>query len=413
MAAGVNARVLRREEAFQQTPVTRRESVATSFLRAVESGQLEADVPTSVILADKIVSNVRQFDKFGKGAKHMYATKANPSPEVMKILFEAGITHFDVASGKEIASTRKLLGPSATLYFMNPIKSDTDIDLAFEYDVKGFVADSHKSLDKIVIHPDFDPAHHAVVIRVALPKSEGAAVDLSGKFGAKPERAVELLQRCQQMGVADIGMSFHVGSENHDHSSYARAIDIVGACARQANVTLNTVDVGGGFPSFTTYAHFETPAPDFRFYVAQINSALKRNNLLDAQLLTEPGRSLVADAGVLVSRALMVDEDRNAVYLNTGTFGGLYDAGEAVGFGYATSAFNTNGQVEGPIRDMTVFGPTCDSADVMAREWALPAALNDGDYLAIENLGAYGLEAMSSDFNGFGQYQTLVLKHSG
>mgnify|MGYP000202111805 CR=1 FL=1 len=258
----VSARLRAVEET--RTPlVTERSRVCESFMREVEAGTLEADLPTTVVLKDRLAKNARHFIKtFPTGTQHMYATKANPLPEVMRGLFDAGITHFDVASGEEIESTRKLLGSKAVLYYMNPRKSDTDLDVAFDNDVKGFVADSRKSLEKILSHPEFDPAYHAVVIRIALPKSEGASVDLSGKFGADQELAAMLLQRCAIARVADIGMSFHVGSQNIEPKDYATAIKLAGACAirRLNSGKVNAVEGGAsGIGSFIRPARSLSP----------------------------------------------------------------------------------------------------------------------------------------------------------
>lgn len=409
------AHAVRREERSALPVINEERSrVLTAYNRAVEKGLIDPDVSTVVLDQEKIARNARRFmAAFPAGAKHMYAVKANPSPTVLRTLCKAGLTHFDVASRKEIALVRGICGNNAVLYYMHPKKSKSDIDFAFAQNVKGLVADSKASLEQILTHPSFDPSHHAVVIRLALPKNGAAGLCLSGKFGAEADDAAALLRRCAEMGVIDIGVSFHVGSQNHDPQSYAHALDMAVRCARAANVDLSTIDVGGGFPAFAAYPHLGE-APHIAAYAKSVEDARALHGLQNAKLLTEPGRALTADAGHLVTRIVELDKNKNAAYLNDGVYGGLFDAWDDVGFanpeGFAFPhyAFNEHGLIGGPDREMTMFGPTCDALDVLSGHWRLPIAAETGDHVAFELMGAYS-QALRSDFNGFGECQELTL----
>ncbi len=379
---------------------------------AVKTGDINPDLSTHILLPERIANNAQRFlTAFREGTRHMYAVKANPDNDVLRVLFDSGVTSFDVASGAEIMQIRALFGKDATLYYMHPKKSDTDIDLAFREQVKGFVADSEHSLGKIINHASFDPAHHAIIIRIQLPKrgeDNRAALPLDDKFGAGKALAIALLQTCKERGVKDIGMSFHVGSQMLNPLAYGEAIDLVASYAVAAGVELSSMDVGGGFPAFEAYPHIDKPVFDLSVYAHHVEFALARNNLKDVNLITEPGRALVADAGYLVTRVMEVDKARNAVYLNDGTYGSLFDAGKSIGFAFPVAVMDMDDVVSDNVQPMTIQGVTCDSCDKLDGQWLLPLSIEENDFIVFGLHGAYS-QAMRSDFNGFGKSQTIIL----
>lgn len=380
------------------------------FLRAVASGALQPDKPTNIVIPERLHQNASRFiNAFPDDTKHMYAVKANPSPEVLDRLYTAGITHFDVASQGEIELIRTRF-PEAVLYYMHPVKTEEDLDFAFAKNVKGFVVDCTEELEQLVAHPHFDPAHHSVIVRIVPPtpkKGQGAAMPLDKKFGANKTEAMSLLRAAAAAGIADIGMSFHVGSQQMHPAAYAEAIKLAAGYAKRTGVKLTSLDVGGGFPAFESYPHIQGAVPALEFYVAHIERALQQAGLQDVQLLTEPGRALVADAGMLITRGQM---RRNGVHLNDGTYGGLYDAGEGIGFRFPTFCFNKQGQMlTGETLPQTIWGPTCDSVDRLDGKWDVPVAFNSGDFMAFELTGAYS-QAMRTGFNHKHDAQTLIIR---
>lgn len=387
--------------------------ISQTLNNAVAVNAINPDLPTHILLSERIERNAARFlNAFRDGTRHMYAVKANPDNDVIRTLFESGVTSFDVASGAEIAQIRALLGKDATLYFMHPKKSDSDLALAFAEEVKGFVADSEHSLGKIVNHPSFDTNHHSVIIRIQLPKKaeeNRAALPLDDKFGASKALAIALLKDCAAHTIADVGISFHVGSQMLNPLAYGEAIDLAAQYAQEAGVALTSIDVGGGFPAFEAYPHIDKPLYDLSVYAHHVEFALARNNLKHVKLITEPGRALVADAGYLVTRVMEVDNHRHAVYLNDGTYGSLFDAGKSIGFAFPVAVMNEDGVADnGATRTMTVQGVTCDSCDKLDGEWLLPASVKENDFLVFGLHGAYS-QAMRSDFNGFGKSQTIIL----
>lgn len=379
----------------------------------VHNHLVNPDNPVHILFKERISRNAKRFiNTFRRGTQHMYAVKANPDDDVLRILHENGIRHFDVASGAEILQIRRLFGNDATLYYMHPKKSDTDISIAFSEKVKGFVADSQASLLKILEHPSFDPAMHEVIIRIQLPQraeSTKAALPLDAKFGATgKENAVSLFRECYNRGVINIGVSFHVGSQMLNPQAYGEAIDLAAGYARAAGITLSMVDVGGGFPAFEAYPHLDQPLFDLSVYEHHIEFALARNDLQHARLLTEPGRALVADAGYLVTRVIEVDHARRAVFINDGTYGSLFDAGKGIGFSFPVATFSLDQMNENETSGWIIQGVTCDSCDKLANEWPLPHTINSNDFIVFGLHGAYS-QAMRTDFNGFGKAQKILV----
>src|ERR1700751_1050661 len=181
----------------------------------------------------------------------LYAVKCNPEPRVLRALWAGGVRHFDCASLGEVRLVRKLL-PAAEIHFMHPVKARAAVREAFhQYDVTDFALDSSDELAKILqetvpVGLVGDPPTLGLFVRLALPKG-GAVYDLSGKFGAPLEEAIDLL-RTARLHAARLGVSFHVGSQCLEPDAYARAIALAGEAIARCGVAVDIVDIGGGFP---------------------------------------------------------------------------------------------------------------------------------------------------------------------
>src|SRR6201981_2815332 len=228
----------------------------------------------------------------------LYAVKCNPEPRVLRALWAGGVRHFDCASLAEVALVRKLL-PATEVHFMHPVKSRSAIRDAFDvYGVTDFAFDSADELAKILqetvpVGLVGDPPVLGLFVRLALPKG-GAVYDLSGKFGAPLDEAAELL-RAARPHAARLGISFHVGSQCLDPDAYSRALQLTGEAIEQSGVTVDIVDVGGGFP----VSYPDMTPPPLGDYIAAIEagaSALPTG----VRLWAEPGRALVAGGGSVV-----------------------------------------------------------------------------------------------------------------
>lgn len=323
--------------------------------------------------------------------RSMYAVKANPSAALLQILWDNGITHYDTASIAEVRLVKATL-PQAVCCFMHPVKSEEAIAEAyFVHGVKTFSLDSLEELEKIVRATD-GATDLTLCVRLRV-SSEYAKLSLGSKFGVGQAEAKDLLIATRQVADA-LGICFHVGSQTMSPDAYANAMERVRAAIVDAAVTVDVIDVGGGFPS--AYPGM-TPPPLERFFET-IHRAFESLPIsYSAELWAEPGRALCAEYASVVVR---VERRRGSeLYINDGAYGTLFDAAH-IGWKYPVQLLR---EPESAARDMdfAFWGPTCDDLDYMAGPFPLPADTNTGDYIEIGMLGAYG-QAMRTQFNGFG-----------
>ena len=335
--------------------------------------------------------------------KVLYAVKANPAPDLIQVLWEAGVTHYDVASIAEVRLVREAL-PEADLCFMHPIKRRRAIAEAYhQHGCKTFSLDTMEELEKIVEackDPETgEPAQDlrlCVRIRVS---SEYAELSLAAKFGCDLTEAPELLQAARQH-CDWLGVCFHVGSQAMTPFAFVQALDRTRAAIAEASVVIDMIDVGGGFPSI--YPGMEPPPlEDYFALIAKHFEALPI--AYNAELWCEPGRALCAEYSSMI---VSVDKRRgNELYINDGAYGALYDAAH-VGWRFPVAALEDD-LIE-PLEDFSFYGPTCDDADYMAGPFPLPADIQAGDYIEVGMLGAYGA-AMKTGFNGFGDAEVVTV----
>lgn len=321
----------------------------------------------------------------------LYAVKCNAEPTVLRAVAAGGVAHFDCASDAEVRLVRSLF-PDAAIHFMHPVKSRAAIRAAWtQHGVRDFVFDTDGELTKILEETGAGAADLGLVVRLALPKGS-AAYDLSGKFGAAPVEAAALL-RAARPHAARLGLSFHVGSQCLDPAAWTRALALAAEVIATAGVAVDVVDVGGGFP--VAYPGSAPPPLPAFMDAIRAGAALLPPGV---RLWAEPGRALVAGGASVV---VQVQQRRgDALYVNDGVYGALSDAG-APGFRFPHRLLRAGGDpVAAVARDFTLFGPTCDSADVMRGPWTLPADVREGDWIEVGQLGAYGT-ALRTAFNGF------------
>ena len=329
----------------------------------------------------------------------LYAVKANPHPAITDAVYKAGVRWFDAASMPEIdmIATRY---PDATIAFMHPVKSRAAIRRAyFEYGVRIFAVDAAEELAKLLAETQNAGDLH-IIVRLAAP-SDYAQHKLAGKFGAAGAKAVMLL-RAARAAAGELGVSFHVGSQCMRPEAWRGAMRTVGGLIRKAGVTVDVVDVGGGFPC--SYPGL-TPPP-MEDYIAEIKTAFEEMPVLEnAGLWCEPGRALCAEAG---SHVLRVDLRKGrSLYVNDGAYGALFDAAHG-GLVFPARLLRPEGARPAPLKPFRLYGPTCDSIDAMEGPFMLPADIDEGDYIEIGLTGAYGA-ALASKFNGFGDYIEAAL----
>jgi ornithine decarboxylase len=337
-------------------------------------------------------------------ARVYYAVKANPAPQIVAMLERKG-ANFDVASRGEIEHCLAHGITADRLSFGNTIKKEKDIAFAYQAGLRLFAFDSAFELAKLA-----RAAPGAQVFCRILVSCAGAEWPLSRKFGCAPEMAVELLHKARELGLDPYGVSFHVGSQQTDLGQWNGAI---GRAARmfsllaEAGVELRMVNIGGGFP-----AQYRGEVPAMDRYAQAVMAAITRhfgNHL--PEIIIEPGRSLVGDAGIIQSEVVLIAEKgggdgRRWVYLDVGKFNGLAETmDESIKYRIATPG---RGGAAGPV---VLAGPTCDSADILYErtEYRLPLGLAIGDKVEILSTGAYTASYASVGFNGFSPMRTYCI----
>jgi ornithine decarboxylase len=354
------------------------------------------ETPCLVLDLEAVRANYRALREELPEAAVFYAVKANPAPEVVSALAEAG-SAFDVASVGEIDMCLAQGVAPESLSYGNPIKKARDIAHAHARGVRRFTFDSDDDLDKLAAN-----APGAMVWCRFLVDAEQSGTPFGKKFGCDPAMAARLLVRAAELGMDVRGACFHVGSQHTDPAAWvagiAQAAEI-GRATAAAGVVLGSLNIGGGFPA--SYVH---AAPALREHAAAIRAAVAEHFAEPPELLIEPGRAVVATAGVIRSEVVLVSRKSDAdehrwVYLDIGRYQGLAETeNEYIAYRLRTSC--DQGGPDGPV---VIAGPTCDGDDVIYQrtKYRLPLALRAGDHVDILDTGAYTSSYASVCFNGF------------
>jgi ornithine decarboxylase len=359
--------------------------------------------PCLVVDMDVVADNYRRLRKAVPRAGIYYAVKANPAPDVLKLLAKMG-SSFDTASVNEIDMA---LGAGATadrISFGNTIKKKADIAAAFGRGVRLYAFDSEAELGKIS-----DAAPGSKVFCRILTSCANAEWPLSRKFGCDVAMAKDLLIAAAKRDVVPYGVSFHVGSQQRDPGQWDIAVEqaawLFRACEEQG-VRLSMLNIGGGFPT-----RYRRNIPGMRDYGAAIDASLVKhfgNRIPD--VIVEPGRQMVGSAGVIQTEVVLIskksENDRKRwVYLDIGKFGGLAETmDESIQYPIVSTR-------KGAPAPVVLAGPTCDSADILYEkaDYKLPEDLEIGDKLEIRSTGAYTTTYASVAFNGFEPIKTYCV----
>jgi ornithine decarboxylase len=327
----------------------------------------------------------------GFPGRTLYAVKCNPLPVVLQTLYEAGIVHFDGASIPEIAAVRGL-GHDASVYYMHPVKTRDAILTAYTvYGVRHFVVDHPDELEKVFYETN-GAKDLVILVRFATPGGV-ARYELSQKFGAQPSVAAQLLQQVERAGCSS-GLAFHVGSQCLSPDAYRQGIHLAADIAGRAGVKIDYLDVGGGFPA--TYVN-DVPPPLEDFFAAIRRGIDETEIPEDCILMCEPGRALVASGLSLVVQVQLRKE--SAIYINDGIYHSLSETVTG-GLSHPVRTIRAEGTLAEAKRNFRVYGPTCDSLDVLPQPYFLPEDIGEGDWIEIGQVGAYS-NALVTRFNGF------------
>ncbi|MEU7768576.1 type III PLP-dependent enzyme [Nocardia sp. NPDC049190] len=369
------------------------------FLRDVDY-----DGPRLIVDLDVVRQRYSAYLHAMPGTRIYYAVKANPAPEVLQILADLG-SYFDTASIPEIEAVLALGVAPDRISFGNTIKKEVDISRAHAMGVHLFAFDSDAELEKIV-----RSAPGAQVFCRVRCDGTGADWPLSRKFGCGTDTAVELLLEAHRHGLDVQGVSFHVGSQQRRAEAWDVALATVAEVYRalcERGLRMPVINMGGGFPA----AHYREEVPPIHDYAATIGHALRRHfDRALPEIIIEPGRGLVADAGVIEAEVVLIArKDRSGprwVYLDIGRFGGLAETeDEAIRYIIRTPKDGDD------LAPAILAGPTCDSIDVLYEKepYWLPVSLEIGDRVRIEAAGAYTASYSSVGFNGFAPLQSYFV----
>jgi len=360
--------------------------------------------PCLVVDLDVVRENYTTFARALPDSRVFYAVKANPEPEVLKLLAGLG-SSFDCASVAEIDMALAAGATPDRISYGNTIKKERDVAAAHARGIRLFAVDCREEVEKIS-----RAAPGSQVFARILCAGDGAEWPLSRKFGCEPDLAVEVLEHAHRLGLEAIGVSFHVGSQQPNTEAWdgaLRSAATIFGTLSERGIQLRMVNLGGGFP-----AKYLKKVPLVKAYGRAISNALRKHfgNRIPETII-EPGRGMVGDAGVIKAEVVLISkkaesDDTRWVYLDIGKFGGLAETmDEAIRYPIRTER---DGDATEPC---IIAGPTCDSADVLYEKhpYPLPVSLSIGDEVLIEGTGAYTQTYSACAFNGFPPLKAYVI----
>jgi ornithine decarboxylase len=358
--------------------------------------------PLVILDCERVRGQFRRLRKALPGVALHYALKPMPHAAVVREVVALG-GGLDLATSGEVELVARLGIDPARCIHTHPIKRDSDIRAALDFGVRTLVADNPDEIDKFGPYRD----RADLLLRVSF-RSPGAVCDLSRKFGCDPEDAIALAERARSCGIDVRGFSFHVGSQVPDATKHVEAIEACArllARARRARLgTLNTLDIGGGFP--IDYAQRATDIARFCGPIRAALGALPRR----IEVIAEPGRYIVGPAAIGVARVMGRSrrEGHWWYYLDDGLYGSysgqLFDHAR-----YPVEPLPAEPRATGDaeLLPSVLAGPTCDSIDVIAENVLLPE-LRAGDLIVGRAMGAYTW-ASASEFNFFPKARVISM----
>jgi len=351
-----------------------------------------------LILDNAIVrEKARRFRAAMPRVRPHYAVKANPDRRVVKALLQEGCS-FEIASVAELDLLLTLGVKAAEIFYSNPMKSRQAIAYAVAKGVEWYVVDSVDELRRV--HEI--KADAKTYLRLVTPNI-GSDWPLSGKFGAGAAEAREIIQTAAKIGADLAGATFHAGSQCRNPENWRVGIEKARTAfdaMAKAGLRPRMLDIGGGFP-----VRHVKPIPSIETIGAVVNEALKAF-AAEVQVVAEPGRYLVSDAGYFVCRVIgtTTRAGKRWMHWDAGLFGGVIETTEGLKYKIRTER-------SGPDIPWHVGGPTCDSVDVVLRDEPMPSDLQEGDFIYIRNAGAY-TTAYASEFNGFPLPEVRIFESS-
>ncbi|QWK20417.1 MAG: type III PLP-dependent enzyme [Hydrogenobacter thermophilus] len=353
------------------------------------------ETPLLLLDLEGIKSRYKEIELYMPNFRIYYAVKANDDINIIKALSEKG-SGFEVASLEELKKVLSLKVEPERIISSNPVKSEEFIDYAYSVHVNRFAVDSFTEVEKIA-----KVAKRArVYVRLVVP-NEGSDWPLSKKFGVDVDTAIDILEYAREKGLVPYGITFHVGSQCNNYRNWFIAIRKSAELwekAKRRGFRLQMLNMGGGIPVKYTYEALRIE--DIAYYIKGLLQKFFPNPPYELQI--EPGRGIVGDQGIMITRIIgkAKRNDENWLYVDTGVFNGLAEALGGIRYPFYVDR-------EGELKEWTIGGVSCDSMDVIAKMVALPEP-EVGDHLYILSAGAY-TTVYASNFNGFPTPKVLCL----
>lgn len=347
--------------------------------------------PTPFLIIDLgiIRKNYREIKKNIDDVEVFYAIKANDHPKILEVLILEG-SSFEISSLNELRRLIKLKVPPSKIMCLNPIKNSDFLCEMNNYGVELMVYDSIHEVDKIAKYAP----QSKLILRITV-SNEGSSWPLTRKFGVDPSEAMALLKYARKKKLRPIGLTFHVGSQCLNKNNWASALYVchdLWLQAKEEDIEISLISLGGGIP-----AHHVKDIPSVKDIGDSINNTLEREFKKfrkDIRLTIEPGRGIVGDAGIMVTRVVGKAKRGNEdwIYIDVGVFNGLMETIEGIGYDLKTEHRRKN-------KNLTVAGPSCDSVDIPFKN-VIVWDIEEGEFLYIMNAGAY-TTVYAAPFNGF------------
>lgn len=355
---------------------------------------LLSSTPFFIIDLSKVEAAYKNLVAVLPNCKIYYALKANSETSVINHLKHLG-ANFEIASANEGRLLVELGVKPHRILYSNPVKSWRHIQEVFVMGVSEFAFDAMSELDKLAAYAPGS----SVYLRFSVDDHD-SIFPLGKKFGARYEDIVTLALAAKERKLHFTGIAFHVGSQCLQPDRWEAALKLAGDAMRelrQHGIMLKTLNIGGGFP-----ANYGGRVPQLASIAEIINQGVQKYLPYPVELVAEPGRCVVAEAGTLVTSVIGRESrhGRNWLYLDAGALNGMLETLETnntLHYPITTSVPAASGA---QTAQFVLTGPTCDPQDTLFYNVTLPTTIDINDLVYIHHAGAYTIE-YACRFNGF------------
>lgn len=382
---------------FHIEPSQRRiisKSTLLKFLTYLDREEIET--PFLLMDGEQMERKAGIIGKKIRNSRVFYAVKANPDSSVLKFLSRFGLG-FEIASEGELKILADFGVSADRIITSNPLKTFKFLGMARDYGVRYMAFDTPAEVEKIKNYcPDA-----MLYVRLSVP-NEGSEWPLSRKFGQEVDEAAELLSYAKDKGLNPVGVTFHVGSQCTNKHNWETALlkaRMLWDKAKDKGVKLRMLNIGGGYPISYTRDVVGIEAIE-----EGVQKLLAERFPESPEIFIEPGRAMVGDAGVFVTKVIGKAQrhEEEWVYIDVGVFNGLMESVGGIRYSYIVESENP-----GRKRQYTVTGPSCDSFDVIDTNVTL-AEPEVGGLMLVLSAGAYTI-SYASEFNGFSIPKTIII----